>query len=121
MLKDSKRPLFTNLLAAGDVEEGQATGQLGFDDIDRATFLRECGDRLHTWRMLYCGGAKPVSDALTAISKDLGISFRKESFAWLSDYHRAHGSSLAQDCAPAHVTCTLHLNPPPLRHNLLAI
>ena len=52
------------------------------DDIDRATFLRECGDRLHTWRMLYCGGAKPVSDALTAISKDLGISFRKESFAW---------------------------------------
>ena len=82
MLKDSKRPLFTNLLAAGDVEQGQATGQLGFDDIDRATFLRECGDRLHTWRMLYCGGAKPVSDALTAISKDLGISFRKESFAW---------------------------------------
>ena len=82
MLKDSKRPLFRNLLAAGDVEEGQATGQLGFDDIDRATFLRECGDRLHTWRMLYCGGAKPVSDALKAISKDLGISFRKESFAW---------------------------------------
>ena len=34
------------------------------------------------WRMLYSGGAKPVSDALTAISKDLGISFRKESFAW---------------------------------------
>ena len=32
--------------------------------------------------LLYCGGAKPVSDALTAISKDLGISFRKESFAW---------------------------------------
>ena len=82
MLKDSMRPSFTNLLAAGDVEEGQATGQLGFDDIDRATFLRECGGRLHTWRMLYCGGAKPVSDALTAISKDLGISFRKESFAW---------------------------------------
>ena len=35
-----------------------------------------------TWRMLYCGCAKPVSDALTAISKGLGISFRKESFAW---------------------------------------
>ena len=76
------RNSFANLLAAGDVEEGQATRQLGFDDIDRATFLRECGGRLHTWRMLYCGGAKPVSDALTAISKDLGISFRMESFAW---------------------------------------
>ena len=33
-------------------------------------------------RAPYCGGAKPVSDALIAISKDLGISFRKESFAW---------------------------------------
>ena len=78
MLKDSKRPLFRNLLAAGDVEEGQATGQLGFDDIDRATFLR-MSDRLHTWRNPRCGGAKPVSED---ISKDLGISFRKESFAW---------------------------------------
>ena len=82
MLKDSMRSSFTDLLSAGDVEEGQAAGQLGFDDVDRATFLRECGGRLHTWRLLYCGGAKPVSDALSAISKDLGISFRKESFAW---------------------------------------
>ena len=48
----------------------------------RLSVIPEEKTRNSATRGPYCGGAKPVSDALTAISKDLGISFRKESFAW---------------------------------------
>ena len=38
--------------------------------------------RLRTWQMLYCGGAQPVVDSLTEISKTYGIKLRVEKFDW---------------------------------------
>merc|ERR1711904_653790 len=35
-----------------------------------------------TWQTLYCGGSAPVIKDLTAISHQLGISFRVEKFDW---------------------------------------
>ena len=37
---------------------------------------------LNTWGMLYCGGSKPVEQALQKISKDYQIALHPESFAW---------------------------------------
>ena len=56
-----------------DIPEGKKSAIQG-NALDEGAIIQR--------KELYCGGAKPVSDALTAISKDLGISFRKESFAW---------------------------------------
>jgi hypothetical protein len=38
--------------------------------------------RLRTWQILYCGGAQPVVDSLTEISKTYGIKLRVEKFDW---------------------------------------
>ena len=38
--------------------------------------------RLCAWQILYCGGAQPVVDALSEVSEDLGIAFKKEKFDW---------------------------------------
>jgi len=37
---------------------------------------------LDTWGMLYCGGSKPVEQALHKISRDYQINLHPESFAW---------------------------------------
>eukprot|EP00873_Tetraselmis_striata_P026370 jgi/Tetstr1/446634/TSEL_034157.t1 len=37
---------------------------------------------INTWGIMYCGGSKPVQDALTSISSKYHINLNCESFAW---------------------------------------
>jgi len=43
---------------------------------------RVSSEQLKTWQMLYCGGSKPVVDALAGIQLEFGINLRVEKFDW---------------------------------------
>ena len=39
-------------------------------------------EQIARWQMLYCGGSKPVVDALEAIRDEFGIKLKVEKFDW---------------------------------------
>ena len=39
-------------------------------------------EQLKAWQMLYCGGSKPVVDALVGVQREVGIKLRVEKFDW---------------------------------------
>jgi hypothetical protein len=53
------------------------------DEVGRSpSTLKSQTSLTKTWQTLYCGGSAPVIKDLTAISHQLGISFRVEKFDW---------------------------------------
>merc|ERR1711904_98747 len=53
------------------------------DDVGKSlSTLKSQTSLTKTWQTLYCGGSAPVIKDLTAISHQLGISFRVEKFDW---------------------------------------
>lgn len=74
--KVSSTDSLTALFGNASAEESAA------DVVDGKQFMADVGERLHTWQILYCGGAQPVVDQLQKIHKTYGIAFRKEKFDW---------------------------------------
>ena len=63
-------------------EDDRSTG--GWSPRRSQEFLNHevSSEQLKTWQMLYCGGSKPVVDALMGVQREFGIKLRVEKFDW---------------------------------------